>query len=36
MKTVQLIDRFAEANGLSRSGFPARAARHEIERGTAA
>lgn len=27
------IDRFAAANGLSRSGFLARAARHEIERG---
>lgn len=29
---LQRIDSFAEANGLSRSGFLARAARHEIER----
>ncbi|MGK9051992.1 type II toxin-antitoxin system HicB family antitoxin [Neorhizobium sp. CSC1952] len=31
---LQRIDRFAEANGLSRSGFLARAARREIERNT--
>jgi len=29
---LQRIDSFAEANGLSRSGFLARAARREIER----
>jgi len=33
---LQTIDTFAEANGLSRSGFLARAARHEIERSNAA
>jgi predicted RNase H-like HicB family nuclease len=32
---LRTIDAFAEANGLSRSGFLARAARHEIERNTA-
>jgi predicted RNase H-like HicB family nuclease len=30
------IDAYAAENGLSRSGFLARAARHEIERGNAA
>jgi predicted RNase H-like HicB family nuclease len=33
---LQTIDAFAQANGLSRSGFLARAARHEIERSSAA
>ncbi|SFB46410.1 Predicted nuclease of the RNAse H fold, HicB family [Rhizobium sp. NFR07] len=33
---LHTIDAFAEANGLSRSGFLARAARHEIERSSAA
>jgi predicted RNase H-like HicB family nuclease len=33
---LQTIDAFAEANGLSRSGFLARAARREIERDSAA
>ncbi len=33
---LQTIDSFAEANGLSRSGFLARAARHELERNNAA
>jgi predicted RNase H-like HicB family nuclease len=33
---LQTIDAFAEANGLSRSGFLARAARREIERSSAA
>jgi predicted RNase H-like HicB family nuclease len=33
---LQTIDAFAEANGLSRSGFLARAARHEIKRSSAA
>ncbi|KGE01215.1 type II toxin-antitoxin system HicB family antitoxin [Rhizobium sp. YS-1r] len=32
---LQRIDTFAEASGLSRSGFLARAARHEMERNTA-
>ena len=29
---VELIDRYAEAHGLTRSGFLARAARHELDR----
>lgn len=33
---LQTIDSFAEANGMSRSGFLARAARHEIKRNNAA
>ena len=33
---LQVIDAFAGANGLSRSGFLARAAKHEIERASAA
>lgn len=33
---LQTIDTFAAANGLSRSGFLARAARHEIKRNNAA
>ncbi len=33
---LQTIDAFAEANGLSRSGFLARAAMHEIDRSNAA
>ncbi|WJH40521.1 type II toxin-antitoxin system HicB family antitoxin [Aliirhizobium terrae] len=33
---LQTIDAYAEANGLSRSGFLARAARHEIKRSSAA
>lgn len=33
---LQTIDSFAEANGMSRSGFLARAAKREIERSSAA
>ena len=33
---LRTIDSFAEANGLSRSGFLARAARREIDRSDAA
>lgn len=33
---LHTIDSFAEANGMSRSGFLARAARHEIKRNNAA
>lgn len=33
---LQTIDTFAAANGLSRSGFLARAARHEIKRNNVA
>ena len=33
---LRQIDRFADANGLTRSGFVARAAQHEMERDDAA